>query len=81
MLWQQAVFLGCHVAMKIRAGAFSRHDGSIALQVVTGVGKHSQGGKAKLLPAVLHHLNAHDLDWEEEPGNPGQINVILYGAP
>lgn len=54
--------------------------GWLAMQVITGVGKHSHGGRAKLLPAVLNFLNTTDLAWEEEYGNPGQINVILAAS-
>ena len=48
-------------------------------QVVTGKGKHSAGGVARLGPAVKEHVDARGLHWSEEPGNFGQINVIIAG--
>jgi len=47
--------------------------------VVTGKGNHSAGGVARLGPAVKERVNARGLEWSEEPGNPGQINVIIAG--
>ena len=50
------------------------------LQVITGIGKHSAGGIARLLPAVKQYLSASNLTWNEEPGNPGQINVVIASS-
>ena len=53
----------------------------LPLQVITGIGKHSAGGIARLLPAVKQYLSVNNLTWNEEPGNPGQINVVIASSP
>ena len=47
------------------------------LRVVTGVGRHSAGGRARLLPAVRNFLNHSGLHYVEE--NPG-ILCVPFGA-
>jgi hypothetical protein len=50
-----------------------------SLQVVTGVGKHSQGGMPRILPAVVRYLTDAGYRFREEPNNPGVICVLLPG--
>ena len=50
-------------------------------QVVTGVGRHSQGGIARILPAVVRYLGEAGFAFSEEPNNPGVICVLLPGQP
>ena len=52
-----------------------------APQVVTGVGKHSQGGQPRILPAIVRVLMASGLKFNHEPGNAGVIEVHLPGIP
>ena len=51
------------------------------MQVVTGVGKHSQGGQPRILPAIVRVLMASGLKFRSEPGNAGVIEVHLPGTP
>ena len=51
-----------------------------SLQVITGAGKHSLGGIARLQPAVIDYARTRGLRWGREPGNAGQINVTLSGV-
>ena len=50
-------------------------------QVVTGVGKHSQGGQPRILPAIVRVLMASGLSFRSQPGNAGVIEVHLPGQP
>ena len=50
-------------------------------QVVTGVGKHSQGGQPRILPAIVRVLMAAGLTFRSQPGNAGVIEVHLPGQP
>lgn len=45
--------------------------------MITGVGKHSQNGVAKLQPAVAAYLTQNNLPWQEAPNNPGAFNVSI----
>ena len=51
------------------------------MQVVTGWGKHSQGGQPRILPAIVRVLMASGLKFRSEPGNAGVIEVFLPGTP
>lgn len=51
----------------------------LVLQVVTGVGRHSVGGVARILPAVVRYLTEAGFNFSEEPNNPGLICVFLPG--
>ncbi|KAK9828543.1 hypothetical protein WJX72_000676 [[Myrmecia] bisecta] len=53
------------------------HAGGILLQVITGVGKHSIEGKARILPAVIGYLKLNGYQYGREPDNPGVINVRI----
>lgn len=50
-------------------------------QVIVGIGKHSAGGIARLSPAIKQYLTSQNLTWNEERGNPGQINVVIASSP
>ena len=52
------------------------HTNATGLRVVTGVGRHSAGGRARLLPAVRSFLDSSGLHYVEEPG----ILVVPFGA-
>jgi hypothetical protein len=47
------------------------------LRVVTGVGRHSVGGRARLLPAVRNFLQQVGVHFVEE--NPGNLFVPFGG--
>ena len=50
-----------------------------ALQVVTGQGKHSLQGKARILPAVIRYLSEAGWPYRIEPQNPGVLLVNIGG--
>lgn len=52
----------------------------LALQVITGRGRHSAGGVARILPAVLRYLTEAGYQFSEEQNNPGVICIPLAGA-
>lgn len=54
-----------------------QHPGGVLLRVVTGVGKHSSEGKAKILPAVVQHLAEGGHLFDTEECNPGVVRVLL----
>jgi hypothetical protein len=47
------------------------------LQVIVGVGRHSVGGVARILPAVVHYLTDAGYSFREEPNNPGVFMYLL----
>ena len=49
------------------------------LQVVTGQGKHSLQGKARILPAVIRYLSEAGWPYRMEPQNPGVLLVNIGG--
>ncbi len=55
--------------------------GCMRAQVVTGVGRHSAGGVARILPAVVRYLTEAGFAFSEEPHNPGALCVLLPGQP
>lgn len=55
------------------------HPGGILLRVITGIGNHSQGGKPKLLPAVVKRLSDGGYLFDTEENNAGAIRVLLGG--
>ncbi|EIE25471.1 hypothetical protein COCSUDRAFT_40707 [Coccomyxa subellipsoidea C-169] len=55
------------------------HPGGILLQVIVGLGRHSVGGVARILPAVVRYLTDAGYSFREEPDNAGVICVLLPG--
>ncbi|KAK9908758.1 hypothetical protein WJX75_002414 [Coccomyxa subellipsoidea] len=55
------------------------HPGGILLQVIVGLGRHSEGGVARILPAVVRYLTEAGYNFKEEPNNAGVICVLLPG--
>ncbi|CAL8460679.1 g210 [Coccomyxa elongata] len=55
------------------------HPGGILLQVIVGLGRHSVGGVARILPAVVRYLTDAGYNFREEPNNAGVICVLLPG--
>ncbi len=55
-------------------------DVMLPVQVITGMGRHSQGGVARILPAVLRYLTEAGYNFSEEHNNPGVICIVLAGA-
>ena len=49
------------------------------LQVITGVGKHSINGRAKILPAVVRYLSDAGYRFTESLGNSGVLEVLIGG--
>ncbi|BFZ14652.1 hypothetical protein BsWGS_17690 [Bradybaena similaris] len=45
------------------------------LDIVTGWGRNSKNGKAKLKPAIIHHLYAKSFQYEEK--SPGMLRIYL----
>ena len=45
------------------------------------MGKHSQGGQPRILPAIVRVLMASGLTFRSQPGNAGVIEVHLPGQP
>lgn len=43
-----------------------------------GVGKHSVGGVARILPAVVRYLTDTGYSFREEPNNPGVLHGPLH---
>ena len=52
----------------------------ILLQVVTGVGRHSIGGRARILPAVVRYLTEAGYRFEENKHNAGVLDVVISRA-
>ena len=50
------------------------------VQVITGVGKHSMNGKARILPAVTRYLTEAGWKYHSMPDNPGVLNVVIGGV-
>ena len=50
------------------------------LQVVTGVGRHSIGGRARILPAVVRYLTEAGYRFEEQAHNAGVLDVVISRA-
>jgi len=57
-----------------------QHPGGVLLQVVTGMGKNSPGGRARVLPAVVEHLAEGGYLFDLEEINPGMVRVLLESA-
>mmetsp|Transcript_30273 Transcript_30273/g.52495 ORF Transcript_30273/g.52495 Transcript_30273/m.52495 type:complete len:97 (+) Transcript_30273:3-293(+) len=47
------------------------------VEIITGRGRHSEGHRAKIKPAIAALLEASNLDFEEKPNNPGDLVVHL----
>ena len=50
------------------------------MQVVTGVGRHSIGGRARILPAVVRYLTEAGYRFNELPHNAGVLDVVISRA-
>ena len=64
-----------HTLGRVLVGAVDTN--ATGLRVVTGIGRHSAGGRARLLPAVRSFLDTSGLHYVEE--HPG-ILVVPFGA-
>lgn len=42
------------------------------VQVIVGLGRHSVGGVARILPAVVRYLTEAGYNFKEEPNNAGE---------
>lgn len=50
------------------------------MQVIVGLGRHSIGGVARILPAVVRYLTDAGYNFREEPNNAGWTRCcLLYG--
>ncbi|KAK9859307.1 hypothetical protein WJX84_010214 [Apatococcus fuscideae] len=56
------------------------HPAGILLRVVTGVGRHSIGGRARILPAVVRYLTEAGYRFEEQQHNAGVLHVVISRA-
>ena len=53
------------------------HPGGILLEVVTGLGRHSNTGQPRLLPAVVRYLADAGYRFDSQEGNAGVILVHI----
>ena len=49
-------------------------------QVITGRGRHSLGGQARVLPAVVRFLSDAGYQFDTDPDNVGVVNVMIDGS-
>ncbi|ELV10433.1 NEDD4-binding protein 2 [Tupaia chinensis] len=54
---------------------FKQNGGKPYLSVITGRGNHSQGGVARIKPAVIKYLTSHSFRSEEEQGCVGALSL------
>ena len=54
--------------------------GTWQLEIITGRGRHSEGNKPRLQPAVLDWLSDHQIEGKVSPTNPGAVLANIPSA-